>query len=194
MMFRIYKSRANFVVVGFGDFSSNPGESDMLMRNSSTASSTTSATTRSLTPSRWALSVRIGGLPPSAISAAMPMKPIWDARHQHRPVRALRPRQQQIMAAFSLGAVGLDWLVAGVGTLNGPGTSDLVLRNVNTGTFEVYDISNNMITSATNWARSGWISRSAASPPILRPVIQVRWPSSCRRWRVLAVVAAQPMD
>jgi len=30
-----------------------------------------------------------------------------------------------------LGAVGLDWEDAGFGPMHGPGTSDMVLRNVN---------------------------------------------------------------
>jgi hypothetical protein len=38
-----------------------------------------------------------------------------------------------------LGAVGLDWQFAGVAPAHGPGTSDLILRNVNTGQFEVYN-------------------------------------------------------
>ncbi len=41
-----------------------------------------------------------------------------------------------------------DWQVAGFGPMHGPGTSDMVLRNVNTGAFEVYDIANNQITAA----------------------------------------------
>jgi hypothetical protein len=33
--------------------------------------------------------------------------------------------------------------------VHGPSTTDLVLRNVNTGAFEVYDIANNQITGAS---------------------------------------------
>jgi len=33
--------------------------------------------------------------------------------------------------------------------VSGPGASDMVLRNVNTGAFEVYDIANNQITGAS---------------------------------------------
>jgi hypothetical protein len=54
----------------------------------------------------------------------------------------------QITGAFILGTVGVDWQFAGVAPVHGAGTSDLVLRNVNTGTFEVYDIANNQITGA----------------------------------------------
>jgi hypothetical protein len=35
--------------------------------------------------------------------------------------------------------VGLDWQFAGIGPIHAAGASDLVLRNVNTGQFEVYD-------------------------------------------------------
>ena len=49
-----------------------------------------------------------------------------------------------------------------------PGTSDMVLRNVNTGAFEVYDIANNQITGAAplgtvglDWQLGGF----AADPP-----------------------------
>jgi hypothetical protein len=44
----------------------------------------------------------------------------------------------------------------------------LVLRNVNTGAFEVYDISNNMITSATSLGAVGLdfqVGGIAADPP-----------------------------
>ena len=47
-----------------------------------------------------------------------------------------------------MGAVGLDWQFSGVGNFSGLGGSDMLLRNANTGGFEVYDISNNQITSA----------------------------------------------
>ena len=46
--------------------------------------------------------------------------------------------------------MGLDWQFAGVAPVRGAGTSDLVLRNVNTGTFEAYNIANNQITGAAS--------------------------------------------
>jgi len=49
----------------------------------------------------------------------------------------------------SFGTVGLDWQFSGVGNFSGvPGETDLLLRNVNTGGLEVYDINNNQLTSA----------------------------------------------
>jgi len=53
--------------------------------------------------------------------------------------------------------------------LHAAGASDLVLRNVNTGQFEVYDIVNNQIRRPSTLARSAWISNLAVSPSILRP-------------------------
>jgi len=61
----------------------------------------------------------------------------------------------QIISAFSLGAVGLDWQVAGFAPISGPGASDMVLRNTKTGAFEVYDIANNTITAAASLGSVG---------------------------------------
>src|SRR5262249_8608443 len=47
----------------------------------------------------------------------------------------------------TLGTVGIDWLVAGFGDFNGDGTTDMVLRNATSGTFQLYNINNNAITS-----------------------------------------------
>ena len=69
--------------------------------------------------------------------------------------------------AFFLGSVGLDWQFAGIGPIKGPGASDLVLRNVDTGAFEVYDITNNQITGAAllgavglDWQLGGFAASS----------------------------------
>jgi hypothetical protein len=44
--------------------------------------------------------------------------------------------------------VGLDWQFAGVAPIHAAGASDLVLRNVNTRAFEVYDIAGNTLVGA----------------------------------------------
>ena len=74
----------------------------------------------------------------------------------------------QLTGAAFIGTVGLDWQFAGIAPANGAGTSDLVLRNVNTGAFEVYDIANNQITGAAalgtvglDWQLGGF----AVDPP-----------------------------
>jgi hypothetical protein len=42
-----------------------------------------------------------------------------------------------------LGTVGLDWQVGRFGNFSSRGTSDMIMRNANTGAFEVYNIANN---------------------------------------------------
>jgi hypothetical protein len=54
-----------------------------------------------------------------------------------------------------LGAVGLDWQVAGFAPISGAGASDMVLRNTKTGAFEVYNIANNTITGASSLGSVG---------------------------------------
>jgi hypothetical protein len=62
----------------------------------------------------------------------------------------------------------LDWQFAGVASVHGGGASDLVLRNVKAGFFEVYDIANNQLTGAATLGRVGldWeLGGFAADPP-----------------------------
>ena len=52
--------------------------------------------------------------------------------------------------------VGLEWQVAGFGDFSGNANeTDMLLRNSTTGTFEVYDISNNTITNAAALGQVG---------------------------------------
>ena len=55
-----------------------------------------------------------------------------------------------ITFATAMGQVGLEWQVSGFGDFSSRAgeTGDMLMRNSNTGQFEVYDISNNQITSA----------------------------------------------
>jgi hypothetical protein len=74
----------------------------------------------------------------------------------------------QIVGAAFIGTVGLDWQFAGIAPANGAGTSDLVLRNVNTGAFEVYDIANNQLAGAASLGAVGldWqLGGFAVDPP-----------------------------
>ena len=52
--------------------------------------------------------------------------------------------------AAPMGQVGVEWQVAGFGDFSGHAgeTGDMLMRNGNTGQFEVYDVTNNTITSA----------------------------------------------
>ena len=67
-----------------------------------------------------------------------------------------------------MGQVGLEWSVVGFGSINGAGTSDMLMRNNNTGAFEVYDIANNQLTAAASMGQVGqeWsVAGIAADPP-----------------------------
>jgi len=84
----------------------------------------------------------------------------------------------QITGAFSRGAVGLNWQVAGFGNFSSvPGEGDMLMRNMDTGSFLVYDISNNQVTGVfglgavgLDWQVAGFgpISRAGASDMVLR--------------------------
>ena len=92
-------------------------------------------------------------------------------------MRSLAPNKEQahiksriVLHDFgaSIGTVGLDWQFAGIGPVHGAGESDLVLRNKNTGAFEVYDIANNQLTAAAPLGAVGldWqLGEFAADPP-----------------------------
>src|SRR5436305_753517 len=60
-----------------------------------------------------------------------------------------------ITNSASLGAVGLDFQLAGFGDFDRDGGSDMILRNRNTGEFEAYDIRNNAIASAVSLGTVG---------------------------------------
>ena len=68
-----------------------------------------------------------------------------------------------LTSAYSVGAIGLNWQFAGVGTFGlNLNETDLLMRNSSTGALEVYDIHNNALANAysagavgTNWTVSG---------------------------------------
>jgi hypothetical protein len=55
--------------------------------------------------------------------------------------------------------IGLEWQYAGIASVHAAGASDLVLRNANSGTFEVYDIAGNTLVGALPWVRLAWIGQ-----------------------------------
>ena len=62
----------------------------------------------------------------------------------------------------------MDWQFWGVGNFSSvPGESDLLLRNVNSGAFEVYNIANNQITGAALLGTVGmdWLLGGFAAGP-----------------------------
>ena len=69
-----------------------------------------------------------------------------------------------------MGQVGLEWSIAGFGDFSGNANeTDMLMRNSNTGVFELFDISNNTIALGDRrWARSAWNGRSAEFRPLRR--------------------------
>src|SRR5437868_15218041 len=67
-----------------------------------------------------------------------------------------------ILAGYSLGQVGTSWGFVTLGGFNGSDTSDMLLRNANSGGFQVYDITNDITGSAflgnvgLNWQAMGF--------------------------------------
>jgi hypothetical protein len=62
----------------------------------------------------------------------------------------------------------LDWQFAGIAPIHAAGASDLVLRNVNTGAFEVYNIAGNTLVGAAPLGAVGldWqLGGLAVNPP-----------------------------
>src|SRR5204863_4952412 len=55
-----------------------------------------------------------------------------------------------ILASYSLAQVGTDWGFVTLGGFNDGDTSDMLLRNANTGEFRVYDIVKNNITGSAS--------------------------------------------
>ena len=67
-----------------------------------------------------------------------------------------------ITGSASLGTVGLNWQFSGIGNFSSLGETDMILRDGNSGGFQVYDIKNNQITGSAfmgavglNWQFSG---------------------------------------
>ena len=55
-----------------------------------------------------------------------------------------------------MGQVGLEWQVAGFGDFSGRANeTDMLMRNIKTGAFEVYDIANNQLTGAATMGQVG---------------------------------------
>ncbi|HMC09881.1 MAG TPA: hypothetical protein VKH44_01270, partial [Pirellulaceae bacterium] len=104
----------NWQFSGIGNFSSNPGESDLLLRDTDPASPT-------------AGQLRLYDIVNNTIT----------------PVPG------------PLTTIGLEWQFAGVAPIRGADASDLVLRNVNTGAFQVYNIANNQLMGSAPLGQVG---------------------------------------
>jgi hypothetical protein len=147
-------------IAGIGDFSDNPGESDMLMRNSTTGAfevydishnAITSSTAMGQVGLEWTVA-GFGDFSGNPGETDMMMRnsnngafEVYDISHN------------TVTSASSIGQVGLEWVVAGFADFsNKTNETDMLMRNVNTAALEVYDISHNTITSANSAGAIGW--------------------------------------
>jgi hypothetical protein len=96
--------------------------------------------------------------PPPATTADMIMRHGADGQYEIYDIGG-----NALLAAYKLGQVGTNWVVAGLGSFQTGDTTDMLLRDNNTGGFEVYDVKNNNITNAaflgnvgSNWATIGF--------------------------------------
>ncbi len=135
----------NWQAVGFGNFSSR-GTSDMIMRNSQTGA------------------LEVYDIDSNQITGAAPLGALgseWRASGVGNFSGTLG-ESDLLMRNIRSGAL------VGIGAIGGSAASDLVLRDTNTGAFEVYDIANNAITSAAPLGSVGldWqVGGIAIDPP-----------------------------
>jgi hypothetical protein len=152
---------SQWTVAGFGDFSGNVtnniAESDMLLQQSGTGA---------LEIYDIANTVVTASFAAGAIGAPFQVVGLGDfstkANETDLLVRATSGPNIGLFEVFdisnnaiavpvsSFGPVGLEWSVAGFGDFSGnPNETDMLLRNSDTGIFEVFDISNNTLTSVS---------------------------------------------
>jgi hypothetical protein len=117
------------------------------------SSSTISTTTPSPRHPTWGRSDRIGWWRASAISAQPRRNRHAIARRPLRRVRSLQHPQQRRCVGIQPGNGRHRFI--GFGPVSGAGHSDMVLRNITSGAFEVYDIANNQVTAAASLGAVG---------------------------------------
>jgi len=94
----------------------------------------------------------------------------------------------QLTEAAFIGTVGLESQFAGIAPVHGAGESDLVLRNKNSGAFEVYDIAGTPLSEPPAWVQLAWIGSWAASPLIRPPITRATLANSYKPWQGSAAV------
>jgi uncharacterized repeat protein (TIGR01451 family) len=148
----------NWQLGGFGNFSGNAGEYDMILRDTNTGglqvydignNQITNSAFMGTVGRDWQIS-GFGTFGSRSGETDMIMRNANTGGLQVYDIA-----NNQITGAAFLGTVGLDWQFAGVAPTRGPGTSDLILRNANTGEFEAYDIANNQIIGAASLGQVG---------------------------------------
>jgi len=146
-------------VLGFGDFSGSPNETDMLMRNSNTQAielfdirnnQIAAPTTVGAVGSEW----QFAG---AGDFSGRPGETDLLMRNSNTGSFELYDFQHGVVtSATSPASVGLEWAVVGFGDISGNANeTDMVLRNTNTGQFLLYDFSNNQVTGVHAIAAAG---------------------------------------
>ena len=163
-------------LLGFGDFSGKANETDMLMRNSSNGTldlldisnnQVTSSTNLGAIGLEWQFAGS-GDFSGHAGETDLLMRNSNNGNFEVYDFSNVFGNTQ-ITSATALGGVGLDWTVVGFGNLSGHANeTDMVMRNSNTGQFNIYDISNNQVIGFHPMGQSGleWtVDGIAADPP-----------------------------
>ncbi len=161
-----------WTVSGFGDFSGNANESDMLMRDSNNGvlevydirnNQVTFAAPMGQVGLEWSFA-GFGDFSTRANETDMLMR-----NNNTGAFEVFDINNNQITFAAGMGQVGLEWSVAGFGDFSGNANeTDMLMQNNNTGAFEVFDISNNRITFAAGMGQVGleWQIDGIAADPL----------------------------
>jgi hypothetical protein len=138
-------------VMGFGNFSSFPGETDMMLRRSSDGAMLVYDTRNNqIVGSSYMGTVGLDwqfagcGNFSSRGTSDMMLRNV-----NNGALLVYDINNNQITGAASMGVVGLDWKVLAFGNFSSrPGATDMIMRRSSDGAMLVYDINNNQITSA----------------------------------------------
>ncbi len=147
-------------VSGFGDFSGNPGETDMLMRGNANGqfevydisnNSITFSSGMGQVGPEWTVAGFGDFSGHAGETGDMLMQNSTTGQFEVYDIT-----NNTITFSSGMGQVGLEWTVAGFGDFSGNANeTDMLMRNSNTGRFELYDISNNGIYNAAPMGQVG---------------------------------------
>jgi hypothetical protein len=148
-------------VRGFGDFSSQANETDMMMRDIGSGGfevydlvNGAIGTAAFLGNVGLDWSVALGGF--GDFNTAANETDMLLRNSSTGAFEVYDIANNSIVSAASMGQVGLDWQILGFGNFSSNANeTDMIMRNTNTGQLELYDISNNAIASATSLGQIG---------------------------------------
>jgi hypothetical protein len=148
-------------VRGFGDFSSQANETDMMMRDVASGGfevydlvNGAIGTTAFMGNVGLDWSVSLGGF--GDFNTAANETDMLLRNTSTGAFEVYDIANNSIVSAASMGQVGLDWQILGFGNFSSNANeTDMIMRNTNTGQLELYDISNNAIASATSLGQIG---------------------------------------